>query len=94
MSIADVIVLNDTLSFEAEVGVSGHEVCFDVMVVEDGFLEGNETVIIQVCSDEALVTYNITLTIMDVADITGVINQIQYRQIWSQWFFWLRYLAV
>ena len=53
---------------------SGSVDCFNVSIVRDGTLEGNEVVSLELSSDDAVVDGNISITISDVEDIEGILT--------------------
>lgn len=49
-----------------EIGsLPGANVCFDVVTLEDDVVDGDEVVILEVSSDDAVIGSNISLTITD-----------------------------
>lgn len=52
--------------------ISGTSDCFNVSIVVDSILEGEETVTLELASDDAIIASNISLTIQDDDDARGI----------------------
>ena len=64
------ILNSDTITFPNGTE-PGSVDCFNVSIVKDGILEGDEVVSLELSSDDAVVDGNISITISDVEDIEG-----------------------
>ena len=68
---ADVILNSDNITFPNGTE-PGSVDCFNVLIVKDDTLEGDEVVSLELSSDDAVVYGNISITISDVEDIEGI----------------------
>ena len=70
------ILNSDTITFPNGME-PGSVDCFNVSIVKDGTLEGDEVVSLELSSDDAVVDGNISITISDVEDIEGIYLQFE-----------------
>ena len=71
LTFSDVEVTNGNITFPSGT-LSGTSDCFNISIVVDSILEGDETVTLELASDDAIIGSNISLTIQDDDDIQGI----------------------